>query len=299
MHLRTLSLRNYRVYRSVDLEFPDGLIGIYGANGAGKSTLIESLRFAIYGDSRTDKWELRSAGVGDDVRVELVFEHEGNTYDVRRRLKERNLTPEVEVFLASVCAQQKELTSFATMVPGERRRLVLDLLGVSPVERALARVRERGRDAKTEAAGARAGRPGRAGGGGGRGRRRAAAGRGQRAGGGRGRGRGGGRPGRGRAGDRRRRGQGQGPGGAAGQGRPGPGGRRRPPRGGRAARGPGGRGRPARPRDRGRHRPGGRAGGRGRAPGGPGAGPRAGHGPGQPGHRPRGGQGAAADQRAR
>jgi DNA repair protein SbcC/Rad50 len=151
------------------------------------STLIESLRFALYGDSRTDKWELRTAGVGDDVRVELVFEHEGNTYDVRRRLKGRNLTPEVEVFLngqlaaqsvreanaylarvvgmdqraflASVCAQQKELTSFATMVPGERRRLVLDLLGVSPVERALARVRERGRDAKTEAAGARAGLP--------------------------------------------------------------------------------------------------------------------------------------------
>ena len=63
MHLRSLSLRNYRVYRAVDLEFPDGLIGIYGANGSGKSTLIESLRFALYGDSRTDKWELRSAGV--------------------------------------------------------------------------------------------------------------------------------------------------------------------------------------------------------------------------------------------
>jgi DNA repair exonuclease SbcCD ATPase subunit len=187
MHLRSLSLRNYRVYRSVDLEFPDGLIGIYGANGSGKTTLIESLRFALYGDSRTDKWELRSDGVGDDVRVELVFEHEGNTVDVRRRLKGRNLTPEVEVFLngqlaaqsvreanaylarvvgmdqraflASVCAQQKELTAFATMVPGERRRLVLDLLGVSPVERALAKVREQGRDARTAAAGARAGLP--------------------------------------------------------------------------------------------------------------------------------------------
>jgi exonuclease SbcC len=187
MHLRSLTLRNYRVYRSVDLEFPDGLIGIYGPNGSGKSTLIESLRWALYGDSRTDKWELRSAGVGDDVRVELVFEHEGNTYDVRRRLKGRNLTPEVEVFLngqlaaqsvreanaylarvvgmdqraflASVCAQQKELTAFATMVPGERRRLVLDLLGVSPVERALAKVREQGRDAKKEADGARAGLP--------------------------------------------------------------------------------------------------------------------------------------------
>jgi DNA repair protein SbcC/Rad50 len=187
MHLRSLSLRNYRVYRSVDLEFPDGLIGIYGANGSGKSTLIEALRWALYGDSRTDKWELRSAGVGDDVRVELVFEHEGNTYDVRRRLKGRNLTPEVEVFLngqlaaqsvreanaflarvlgmdqraflASVCAQQKELTAFATMLPSDRRRLVLDLLGVSPVERALARVREHGRDARTAATGARAGLP--------------------------------------------------------------------------------------------------------------------------------------------
>jgi DNA repair protein SbcC/Rad50 len=187
MHLRSLSLRNYRVYRSVDLELPDGLVGIYGPNGGGKTSLIEAIRYACYGDARTDKWELRTAGVGEDVRVELVFEHEGNTYDVRRRLKGRNLTPEVEVylngqlaaqsvreanaylarvlgmdqraFLASVCAQQKELTAFATMVPGERRRLVLDLLGVSPVERALANVRERARDAKATSQGARAGLP--------------------------------------------------------------------------------------------------------------------------------------------
>src|SRR6266545_393537 len=182
MHLRSLSLRNYRVYR--ELEFPDGLVGIYGPNGSGKSTLIESIRYALYGDSRTDKAELRSAGVREDLRVELVFEHEGNTYDVRRRLKGLNLTPEVEVyrngqlavqsvreanafvgrvlgmdqraFLASVCAQQKELTAFTGMVPSERRRLVLDLLGVSPVERALAKVREEARGARDRAGGARA-----------------------------------------------------------------------------------------------------------------------------------------------
>ncbi len=184
MHLRSLTLRNYRVYKAVDLDFPDGLIGIYGSNGAGKTTLIESVRYALYGDARTDKWELRSAGVGEDVRVELVFEHEGNSYEVRRRLKGRNLTPDVEVFcngqlavqsvreanaylgrvvgmdqrafLASVCAQQKELTAFATMMPAERRKLVLDLLGVSPIEKALAKVREEARDAKTAAGAARA-----------------------------------------------------------------------------------------------------------------------------------------------
>ena len=187
MHLRSLTLRNWRVYREVDLEFPDGLIGVYGPNGAGKTSLIESIRWALYGDSRTDKWELRSAGVGEDVRVELVFEHEGNGYEVRRRLRGRNLTPEVEVlcngqlavhsvreanaylarvlgmdqraFLASVCAQQKELTTFATMAPAERRRLVLDLLGVSPVERALARVRDAARQAHAATGGARAGLP--------------------------------------------------------------------------------------------------------------------------------------------
>jgi exonuclease SbcC len=184
MHLRSLSLRNYRVYREVDLEFPDGLIGIYGANGSGKSSLIEAIRYSLYGDSRTDKAELRSVGVREDLRVELVFEHEGNAYDVRRRLKGQNLTPEVEVyrngqlavqsareangflarvlgmdqraFLASVCAQQKELTAFATMQANERRKLVLDLLGVSPIERALARVRDEARDRRKTAEGARA-----------------------------------------------------------------------------------------------------------------------------------------------
>jgi exonuclease SbcC len=183
MHLTSLHLRNFRVYRELDLEFPDGLIGIYGPNGAGKSTLVESLNYAIYGESRTPKDELRSEGVGDDLRVTLTFEHEGNAYEVRRALKGVNLTPQVQVFRngqlavssareanawlaqvvgmtaqafqASVCAQQKELTAFATMQGAERRRLVLDLLGVSPVERALRKVREAARDAGNEATGAR------------------------------------------------------------------------------------------------------------------------------------------------
>src|SRR5919108_452847 len=64
MHLSALELRNYRVYRDLQLEFPDGLIGIYGPNGSGKSTLVESIRFALFGESRTNKDELRSAGPG-------------------------------------------------------------------------------------------------------------------------------------------------------------------------------------------------------------------------------------------
>src|SRR4029453_14059935 len=98
----------------------------------------------------------------------------------------RVLGMDQRAFLASVCAQQKELTAFATMLPSDRRRLVLDLLGGSPVERALAKVREQARDA---GGGGGAPRPGGAGGGRGGGRARAPGGGAGRGGGGRRRGR--------------------------------------------------------------------------------------------------------------
>src|SRR6266498_1949894 len=152
MHLRSLRLRNYRVYRAADIEFPDGLVGIYGPNGAGKSSIIESVRYALYGDARTEKSELRTAGINEDVRVELVFEHEGNSYEVRRVLKGRNLTPTVEVYVNRQLAAQSARDANAYL----GRVLVLDLLGVSPIERALVHVREEARDARTAAGGARA-----------------------------------------------------------------------------------------------------------------------------------------------
>src|SRR6266511_3611711 len=169
MHLRSLRLRNYRVYRAADIEFPDGLVGIYGPNGAGKSSIIESVRYALYGDARTEKSELRTAGINEDVRGVLKGRNltpTGEVY-VNRQLAAQSardsnaylgrvLGMDQRAFLASVCAQQKELTTFATMVPSERRRLVLDLLGVSPIERALVHVREEARDARTAAGGARA-----------------------------------------------------------------------------------------------------------------------------------------------
>src|SRR6266498_1337895 len=162
MHLRSLSLRNYRVYRELELEFPDGLVGIYGPNGSGKSTLIESIRYALYGDSRTDKAELRSAGVREDLNLTPEVEVYRNDQLAVQSVREANaflgrvLGMDQRAFLASVCAQQKELTAFTGMVPSERRRPVLDLLGVSPVERALAKVREEARGARDRAGGARA-----------------------------------------------------------------------------------------------------------------------------------------------
>ena len=41
MILRRLRLKNYRKYRTLELEFPTGLIGVMGRNGSGKTTIFE------------------------------------------------------------------------------------------------------------------------------------------------------------------------------------------------------------------------------------------------------------------
>src|SRR5262249_54777028 len=85
MRITSLRLRNYRVYEDqVDLELPPGLVGVYGPNDGGKSVLVESIRFALYGRSRTSVDDVRTSGVNADCLVEVEFEHEGHLYSVRR-----------------------------------------------------------------------------------------------------------------------------------------------------------------------------------------------------------------------
>ncbi|HUR23393.1 MAG TPA: AAA family ATPase, partial [Acidimicrobiales bacterium] len=91
MRVTRLHLRNYRVFEDdLDLEIPPGLVGIYGLNGAGKSALIESIRFTLYGKSRTQMDEVRTSGVNAECLTEVEFEHEGHLYLVRRTISGAN-----------------------------------------------------------------------------------------------------------------------------------------------------------------------------------------------------------------
>jgi exonuclease SbcC len=174
--VRRLYLQNYRVYEHVtELELPEGLVGIYGPNGAGKSYLIESIPWALFGYCRGPIDEVRTTGVNDECVVEATFEHEGHTYVARRTLRGGGKTLKHEAvmhcdglqvatgakdvqryvqqvlgmntqgFLSSVFAEQKQLAALSLAPPGERRKLVLDLLGITPIETA---VRSARRDAK-------------------------------------------------------------------------------------------------------------------------------------------------------
>jgi exonuclease SbcC len=161
--IKRLYLRNFRVFEDeLDLEVPPGLVGIYGPNGAGKSTLLEAILFTLWGKARTTKEFIRSAGVGADCVTEVEFEHEGHLYLVRRTLKGINSAVTVEAhadgalmstgtkdaeryvesilgmddaaFRASVFTEQKQLAAFSNHSPAERRKLVLQLLGVTPLD---------------------------------------------------------------------------------------------------------------------------------------------------------------------
>ncbi|MGI8807155.1 MAG: AAA family ATPase [Acidimicrobiales bacterium] len=160
-----LLLRNYRVFeQELELEIPPGLVGVYGLNGAGKSALIESIRFTLYGRSRTSMDEVRTAGVNAECVTEVEFEHEGHLYLVRRTIGGANSQVKAQAhadnqqvaegvrdtgryvhsilgmddaaFRASVFAEQKQLAAFSQQTPAERRRLVLQLLGITPLDAA-------------------------------------------------------------------------------------------------------------------------------------------------------------------
>src|SRR5436305_5243621 len=173
MRLTRVRLRNYRVYEDLDLELPPGLIGVYGSNGAGKSALCESIRFALWGKARTEKDEVRTSGVNADCVAEVEFEHEGHLYVVRRTISGVNshvkaqahsdgmqvaegvrdtaryvrsiLGMDDAAFRASVFAEQKQIASFSGQTPAERRKLVLQLLGITPVDTAKDQARKDGR----------------------------------------------------------------------------------------------------------------------------------------------------------
>jgi exonuclease SbcC len=178
VRITRLELHNFRVFADLDLAVPDGVVGIFGPNGSGKSTLVEAITWALFGVARTGKDALRADGSDGECRVTVGFDHDGHLYEVTRALTGNTLNVSAEAacdglrlaagatsvrqyvhqvlgmsadaFRASVCCEQKQVDAFSGRRPEERRRLVLDLLGITPLDKARDAARGRAR-AATEA----------------------------------------------------------------------------------------------------------------------------------------------------
>lgn len=184
MLLKSLTLRNYRKYKNTSVEFPDGVIGIIGLNGVGKTTLVEAIGWVLFGHhaARTTKEQIKREGASpqEPCSVALEFELDSDRYEVVREMVGKNLVPKARLvinrklitnnadevtavieakigmdymsFFTSVFARQKELNALSAMRAGDRKKLVLRMLGIERIERGIQAIRDdkRGKEKRIE-----------------------------------------------------------------------------------------------------------------------------------------------------
>lgn len=166
MILSNLRLQNFKKYRSYEIEFGEGLVGIIGKNGSGKSTIFEAILFALYGELKNKGFKEviknADAPTKEIVSVELEFELESVVYKVVREFRGKTLTANAklyqenelivsgvkevnnaivklvkmnkEAFLHTLFASQKELTSLSSLKNEERKRMIRKLLGLEKID---------------------------------------------------------------------------------------------------------------------------------------------------------------------
>ncbi len=182
MILCKLKLENFKRYKTFELDFDEGLVGIIGKNGSGKSTIFEAILFALYGEfkDRGYKEIVRNANATDKdaVVVELNFEFDSIEYKVVREFRGKALSANAklykndelitsgakevttsimkltkmskEAFLHTLFASQKELTSLSNSKSEDRKRMIRKLLGLEKIDYIEKELIEKSRELKRE-----------------------------------------------------------------------------------------------------------------------------------------------------
>ncbi len=188
MRVSYLELRNYRRFKELRLQFPDGIVGILGLNGVGKTTIIEGIAWALFGNVdevvRTSRESVRRAAAGQNENCMAIVEFElgGAEYRIEREMSGKSLSMRAELrsrgtvladgdkpvrrmvekllgmdhksFFTSVFARQKELNALQNVAAGERKKVVLRMLRIDGIDDVLVDVRADKRDLKAKVEGA-------------------------------------------------------------------------------------------------------------------------------------------------
>jgi exonuclease SbcC len=164
-----LELRNFLAYRSPDPISFDGLnlACLTGPNGAGKSSLLDAMTWALWGNARTNKDDDLIHMGQEEMHVIFDFRQDQAIYRVVRKRSKKGrgqgsldlfawaddsndyrlisestmretqlrinqlLRLDYETFVHSAFLQQGKADSFTVKTPGERKKILSDILGLS------------------------------------------------------------------------------------------------------------------------------------------------------------------------
>lgn len=177
MNPLSLRLRNLRTFEALELDLPEGCVSVTGDNGAGKSTLVNAIDASLFGpDGRSFRPFLTRGAASTELMVELIFDHAGETYRVRRgfsargsgkstldleqahdtlewlpltlgsaketqALLEQLLGFNRQTFRASSFLVQKDASAFTLADAAERKKILAGALGLERFKRLLEAVR--------------------------------------------------------------------------------------------------------------------------------------------------------------
>jgi exonuclease SbcC len=182
MIISKIRLENFKKYRSFEMEFSEGLIGIIGKNGSGKSTIFEAIFFALYGELRHKGYKEivknSNADPKDALLVELEFEFDAVSYKAVREFRGKTLNASAklykngtlvssgskevgafvrgltkmskEAFIHTIFASQKELSSLSALKNEDRKKMIRRLLGLEKIDSVENSLVEKSRELKRE-----------------------------------------------------------------------------------------------------------------------------------------------------
>ncbi len=132
MIIRKVHLSNIRSYVDQDIELGEGITLFEGDIGSGKTTLLMAIDFALFGNSTKEFYERLLRKGAPRGYVEVVFEHEGETYTIHRALEKKGdkivnpesyvLTPEGKIKLTSTQVRNYVLRLMGVDVESTRRK---------------------------------------------------------------------------------------------------------------------------------------------------------------------------------